>query len=608
MRDTSQRGAKIGPRIAMLVSQAVVATHRALIGTKHKLAMAIFRAISDEISEEVDTTLGPILRDMQSRYDAGGPMASFLDFLANGHGQWKAIVGTASAASGILSSIAMIANNEIFPAVYATIATNPHMVPDQGTLAQMGAGRVVDDATIVDAIAKNGYDSGWGEAMIESEMQYPSAADSLDMLRRGLISETEFATNCERNGIPATMIRAYLDMQVQPISPADAALAVLRTNMSLGAAERVAADWGITPDDFQILIGNTGEPLGLMQLLEAYRRGFIDKATLETGIRQSRVRDEWIPTAEALRYSPMSVADAVNGVVQNHLDNATAAQYAQQNGLEPDAFPVLVENAGTPLSHTEMFSLWNRGLATDAQVVQAMRESRLKDKYIDLAMNLHVRLLEPFMLASAVQYGAVTPERAIVNAMEYGYSQSDAEALVGLGTARKLEVYKNKVIASLETMYEDMAITGDLASQTIQALGATASEADYILEAAAMKRTTKQVEQIITAVRSKYLGHHILDVDVTNLLTAAGVPGTQISYMLAQWQIEAAANVRVLTEAQVVKAAKDNLIPFTPSGAAAWLAQIPLERRPVTAPLDAQSRLVNLGYSQGDADLLLQGA
>jgi hypothetical protein len=99
-----------------------------------------------------------------------------------------------------------------------------------------------------------------------------------------------------------------------------------------------------------------------------------------------------------------------------------------------------------------------------------------------------------------------------------------------------------------------------------------------------------------------------VDSDVTGLLTTAGVPQPQIAYLLANWQIELQAVTRTLTEAQIVKAVKVNLIPATPSDAAAWLAAIPAAQRPVTAPEDGETRLMNLGYSQEDADLLLQGA
>lgn len=602
------RGAKIGPRITMLVSQGIVATHKALLDTKHKLAMIIFRAISDEISEEVDITLGPVLRDMKERYDAGGPMASFLDFMATGHGQWKAIVGSGVSASGLLSSISLIMNNELFPLVYDAIGSNPHMLPDQQALATMAAQGIIDMDTAQGAIAQNGYGSDWSLAMIQSEQQFPSGSDAIDMYRRGLIDIDTFHMFLNRNGIPSQVWGAIDGLIRQPLSPADAALGVLRGDITQDYANEIGASWGITADDMQVLQANTGEPLGLMQLLEAFRRGFIDESTLTRGILQSRVRNEWIPTAIALRYTPMSVSDAVNAVVQAQLDPATAASYAQQNGLEPDAFPILVNTAGEPPSRDQMFDLYNRGLATEDQVIQAERESRLKNKYNDLIFNLHTKLLEPRLLSELVQYGSLTTEQAIQAAMEYGYSQENATALINEGTARKLETYKTKVVAAIETLYEDGGIDQQTALTAIMALGFTADEAGFIVEAADMRRTTKQTEQVVSAVRSKYLAYHIDAETAQNLLTTAGVPQAEQQYLLAEWLVEQGANVRLLTEAQIVKAVKDQLIPATPADSEAWLGNQPVATRPDVAPVDGETRLIQLGYVKDDADLLLAGA
>ena len=586
MPHPSQHGHKIGPRIAVLVSNAIVATHHKLIGAKHKLAMIIFRAISDEISEEVDHTLGPILQDMKEKYGEGGPMASFLDFMATGHGQWKAIVGTAASASGILSSVALILNNELFPAVYAAIATNPHSVPDQQTVAQMGAGRVIDANAALHAIAQNGYDTGWGEAMIQSELQFPSPPDSIDMLRRGLINESEFVINCQRNGIPDTMIQAYLGTRNIPVTPADAALAVLRTNIPLSEAQRIASEWGIDAASLDILIGNTGEPLGLEQLLEARRRGFISDQDLVRGILQSRVRNEWIPTAEKLAYSPMSVSDAVNAVVQNQLTFAEGDSLSQQNGLEQGQFQTLVNTAGEPISRGEMFELYNRGLATRDQVIQAERESRLKNKYNDLAFNLHERLLEPRMLSSAVEFGAVTHDRDIAEAEAYGYDAERAAILIGEGSARKISTYKGKVVTALETLYEDGAIDNVTASNAIVGLGFNAQEASFVLEAADMRRAVRQSEQVISAIRGKFLARHVDEQEATSLLTTAGVPTSQVAFLLSEWGIERQAYTRQLTEAQIVKAVKLTLL----------------------TPEDGAKRLINMGYTVDDATLLIEGA
>lgn len=582
----SHRGTKIGERIAWLVSRSIVATHNALVGTKHKLAMAVFHSMSDMISEEAMRILGPQLETMLSGLPDDSPMRGHIEFLAHEKGQLNALAGTSLAASGILSSVALIMNNVLAPSVRAALGADPQYDPDIGTLAQFAANGLYSPDQAITSIIQQGYREQWATLLIDAARNYPDVGQLFDMLRRGIIDDSLFTQWAQRAGMPEDVYSRIIKLATVPVSPADAALAVLRGEMTEAEGRDIAAASGLTAASFDTLLANTGEPLGLMQLLEAKRRGFIDDATLKKGILQSRVRDEWIPTAEKLAYSPMSVSDAVNATVQDQLSFADADTIAQQNGLEPGAFQTLVNTAGEPLSRGEMMQLYNRGKVTQDQVIQAFRESRMKNKYNELAFDLHERLLEPRELADAVQLGTATLDQAIANAMAYGYSKQDATILVSQGSARKLETYKNKVVTSIESLYEDGGIDNTTAASAIKGLGYTEQEASFILEAADMRRTTRQMQQVISAVRSKFLARHITDTQVTSILTTAGVPQAQIAFLLSEWQTEQQAFTRELTPAQVVKAVGTDLISSD----------------------EGMTRLVAMGYSEEDAGLLLQGA
>lgn len=586
MADNMQRGAKIGVRVSMLVSQAVVATHKKLIGTKHKLAMMVFRSMSDEISHEVDQTIGPVLSLIAETLPEDSELRGLLEFMVGGHGQLKAIAGSAITATGILGSVATIVNNAVAPGVYAVVGADPRQLPDLGTFAQMGATGIVSEALAQKGMAQQGIPGDWSSSMIDLARQYPAAADAITMFQRNLIDGPQFVEYLTRNGIPSDAIDAFSGLVVQPISPADAALATLRGNMTQAQGETVAKLWGVSASDFNILIGNTGEPPGLMQLLEAYRRNFIDKATLEKGIRESRVRDEWIQTVEQLRYAPMSVADAVNAFVQNHISHPELSTIASDNGLEPGQVDILALTAGEPLSRTEAADLYNRGLMTEADFIQDLRESRVKDKYIPFAFELRRRLLEPRMLSSAVQVGATDEAYAIKVAMEYGYNQQDAEVLVKEGSLRKLQTYRDRVMSALETLVTDQIMSPDQAAPIAKSLGYSDNEVTFILESVQFHAESRLVSQAVTAIRSKYVGHHITHNDASGYLDALGVPSEQRDQLLKLWDIEASAATEVLTEAQIVKAFTLTLITED----------------------DAMARLQAKGYNATDAGLLLNGA
>lgn len=579
-------GAKLGTRIATLVSNAIIYTHDRLHSAKHKLAMAVFSTISDVVSEEVHDTIGPILRKLHQEHDPDGLAYGLVHFAATQHGQLQAAVGTAASASGILSSVGEIVNNELSPSVRGILRSNPHLLPDVNTVARLAAMNLSSADNAVGAINEQGIDSGWANALIEAQRTYPDMTTALELLRRGKIETAHFREWMLLNGYKSADIDALLPLVQNLVSPADAALALLRGNMSRAEALKVAHDAGLSDSDFDVLVNNTGEPLGLMQLLEAFRRGFISEDRLKTGILQSRVRDEWIDTAVKLRYTPMSTADAVSSVVQGHQSMEAAKAVADQNGLEPGAFDILYQTAGEPLSRTEMEELFNRGLVTEEQVKQALSESRVKNKYTDLAFQLHTKLLPIRNLSEAVEFGTITLAQGVAEAMKQGYSQQDATALIHAASARKLQTYRHQVVTAVEALYVDNAISETDAMSVASSMGFDDAESKAIFAGAEYKRMAKMVSAAISAIRSKYVARHIDDHTASGLLDGLGVPSNQRDQEMALWTLERQANVRLLTPAQVIKANKLGLLQDA----------------------DTMTYLENLGYSAADADLLMKGA
>jgi hypothetical protein len=568
--NTGKWGAKIGPRIAMLVSQAMVHTHHKLAALKHKVAMSVFHAISNEISDEAEVTIGPIIAKFHDQMDETHPAYPLIHFMHTQRGQLKAIVGTGASMTGLLSALGTVLSNELAPVVYTFVASNPHLIPQVGDIANMAATGVVSDGEASQVMASNGYDAGWAANYIELAKNYPTSDVGLDLLRRGLIADNDLTVLLQRSGIPEAYWGPIAATRNGPVSVADAALGVLRGDLTMDQGAEIAAQNGFDLNSFNILISNTGEPPGTEQLLEAKRRGFIDDATLVRGILQSRVRNEWIPTLEKLAYTPMSVADAVNAVVQDQMTMAQGEQIANWNGLESGDFDTLYNTAGEPLSRTELQELYNRGLISEDILKQGLRESRLKNKYVDIAFDLHTRIIPIYTLQRALRYGGINQADAIKIAMESGYSESDATLIVNSGSAERLQTYKDKVVQSVQTMYEDGIIAAADAQSVIVAMGYSQTEAAFIFESSNFHRTATVLHTIINALHTKYLG----------------IPTEQRDYLINLWNIEYGAYTRLLTEAQIVKAATDSLI----------------------TEADGLQRLMNLGYNQVDAALLLKGA
>lgn len=578
------RGARIGTRIAMLVSQALIHTHTRLLDLKHKLAVMVFNTISNEISDEVHDTIGHLIRHIAGEMPEESQLKPMLDFMAHGRGQLKAIAGSSALSGSILWALGAMVSNDMAPIVYAYINEDPHLAPDSASAAQMAVVGAVSEGEARYAMGANGHGARWQDGFIEIAKAYPAASDLLDMVRRDIISEGEFASLAKKSGTPDNVIPMFLASLYLPLSYQDVALAYMRGEVSEGAYYEAAKKNGVSAADASVFLQSIGEPPDTTSLMEGLRRGFIDEGTVEKGIRQSRIRDEWIPFIQQLRYSPMSIADATNAVVQGHMDYNTGASIAQQNGLEPGQFDTLYQTAGAPLSRTELNDLFNRGEIGSDVVNQGLRESRLKDKYVADAFALRRRLLEPRSLGEAVNNGAMSHATAVQKAMESGYNAEDAAYLVNAASNRKMQSYREKVVSQAEKLYADGAMSKPQFVSLVESMGHSSAEADMIAQSADFERDQRAFTSATNAIRSKLISRHIDKAGASARLDAIGMQAVQRDYLLGMWELEESANTRVLTTAQVLKAVKDQT--FTPD--------------------QGLERLTAMGYSADDAVVLLE--
>jgi hypothetical protein len=506
-----------------------------------------------------------------------------LEFIAHGQGELAEVLNSLGIGGAISGSILSGISNYLAPINQRLIATDPNSLLDAATLASLVQRGWIGEEEAHAEAQRGGMNDNRFRLLHRLAENYPSLGETLELWRRGLISEGDAAEYLERNAVSGEQISLLLNLKREHIGVPDAALAVLRGHLTEAEGEAIAAFSGVTPEDFKTIIYNTGEPPGLMQMLEGLRRGFISDSELQKGIRQSRVRDEWIPLVEKLRFSPASPADAVNAVVQGHLPEDTAKQIAEWGGLRPEDFGWLVENAGNPMSNMQAIELWNRGVISQQRVEEAIREGRTKDKYIPNMLNLRVKIPPPFEVVKMVSTGGVSPSRGAELLHHSGYESDVVTGLVHAATSEQATKAKALAQSQVEELYEELAISEAEALQHLRVLGVSEANGRLILKVADLKRERKLIDAAMTPIKTQYTARHIDEVEASTYLDKLGVPSGQRDLYLSLWTIERASKREVLTPAQVVSANRLGLIPDAA----------------------AEQRLVDHGYSLEDARILL---
>lgn len=454
---------------------------------------------------------------------------------------------------------------------------------DPQQAADLVAHRFIDIQSGEGEAAGGGFDKGHFDTMVQASYSWPSTDVINRLWNRGEINDAEADTLYQRAGVSPDWTGPIKALRQEILTPPDLALAALRQTISMDDAIAGAAQWGLSADDFNTVLYNTGEPLSPQELNMALRRGFIDQDRYSQGIRESRIRDDWIPTALALRYFPMSVAQAANGVTRGYITEAQGAAIAQQNGLEASDWPVVLESNGRPLSHEQLATLYYRGEIDEATWKQGIRESDVKDKYIDDAVLLGVKLLPLFEGVSLLKNGDITGATFSKQMLDQGYQKEVIDEIVAAFGPGKATSSKHLTAAEIAEMYTDGALDNASASKQLVALGYTKDDADSVLTIADLKQQARAIGKGTTQVETQYFKNEITLDTAKILLKAIGVPDESVTRLTNLWSLTKPASSRNLTEAQVLGL---------------------LRKDKIDKP-EAERRLMALGLDQTSADLLI---
>lgn len=375
-----------------------------------------------------------------------------------------------------------------------------------------------------------------------------------------------------------------------PNSPQELAMGVIRNIISEDAAASEAAMSGIDSTRFARLVALSGDAPAPEALAEALRRNIITEQSYLRGIQQGRLRDEWQGVIRELAVREPSPMDAMTALVEGQIDEATARSYWHAFGGDPKHFDWMFGTVGAGPSPVEAATMANRGVIPwDGEglgvvsFTQAVHEGHSRNKWLPAWRALAEYLPPPRTVTAMVREGALTHAQGIDILRKHGLTAELAAAyLVAASTGKTTKARELSESTTLK-LYRDKLVTRAQATSLLESAGYTAAEAGYILEVEDYATEATVLAAAASKVRTLYVAHKISHAAAAADLAALGVDAAGIERIMAILDIERAANVRTLTEAQIVDA---------------WHLTIIGTRQ-------ATAELMGLGYSETDAVTLL---
>lgn len=349
---------------------------------------------------------------------------------------------------------------------------------------------------------------------------------------------------------------------VQPLTPQELAVAVLKGWVSEADAAAEAKKWGTDADRFGVLVASNGEPPGPQELMQALRRGIIDEGRFALGIRESRVRPEWTDVFYALRYQPVPVGEVLSAAVQGHLSTAEAAHRIDIAGLNPADFDWLYQTHGRPPGIEMLIQLWHRGAISEDVVRQAIRESDVKDKYIDAIIEGGRHLMPERTVVSAIRQGVFTRDEGITHLLELGFNAADAAALADEAKSTRTQTQRDLSLSMIEQLYLERMITRPQAAAMITKLRYDAQDTEFILSLTDHARHFRMQQAAIGRIHTRFVSHKMTKAEASTALDKLGMDTTGRDDALTLWEYEREANVPSLTLSQLQGAIRRGVITF----------------------------------------------
>lgn len=375
-----------------------------------------------------------------------------------------------------------------------------------------------------------------------------------------------------------------------PLSPAELAVAVIRTALTEDQGATEARSSGMSPGRFHTLLEITGNPPAPVELAIALRRKFISEADYTLGIARGDLRNEYAGLVRQLATQQASPAEVLTAVVEGQLDPAVGRDMFTAVGGDPSDFDWRLGTVGSAPSPVEAYAFAAKGVipwsGTGENVVsfeQAIKEGHSRNKWLAVYRDALAPIPPPRTIVAMLRDGAFTEAQADTELAKHGITPELRAAYLRSAVTVAHTKAKELAESTVLTLYNERIIDRGQAAAMIELLGYSAAEAEYILSAHDFAAEAAALKAAVSRVHTLFVGHKLDAATAGIILGELQVPADRSKALLEIWATERAANVRILTEAQTVSAWGNAIIDTS------------------TATAD----LVALGYSKDDSLTLL---
>ena len=452
---------------------------------------------------------------------------------------------------------------------------NANRVLDPGLLARLVAQGGISLGSAQGEAARSGFDSDKLDALVWLTQTVPGTAELMFLWRYGIIDKATWREGMVKLGQRPDFIDAMAQTFTLPLDQGAIAVAIHRGIMdgaglllqeppttpgkvpivppsSIDPVAQAAA-LGISKEQLRILVGNTGLPLSLGEMLQLLNRGKVTEDDVKRSVAESNLRNEYMDVAVDLRRRLLTPHDYAELQLRGYQSKDERDAGAALSGMTAADTQLLYDMLGRSVNvhqvligerrggkYTEGQSFAEQTAGIPPEYLSSLERGNLRPEFYQLAYANRESYPSYFVIRPLVQSGAITLERA-------------TELFLGMGWP------------------EDVAKAAPAAFKGTAGTGSTDPHVG------------KAETQLWNATHSSYVKDRTDDATATANLGTIGVAADSIPKVLALWQAERELTRAGLSASQIKKAYTE--ATFTKD--------------------EATARLVELGWSAADAGVYL---
>lgn len=283
--------------------------------------------------------------------------------------------------------------------------------------------------------------------------------------------------------------------------------------------------------------------------------------TFYGALKDAGVRDEWAAQLAQLAIIRPNKDEVMNALLEGQIEESEAHRLYLLAGGDPDWFQHDFDSRGSAPTPDMLGVLANRGIIgwdgtgpKSTSFQQGFLEGPWRNKWLEPMRKMMEYRPPPRTIVAMIHSGALTDDQALTLLRQYGLTAELAAAYVKDAHHTKAATAKELTQAQISQLYKDHKITEAQALDAIQKLGYSKANAELLLALANVQKADTHVTAAMNRVHTLYVGHKITHKAASDSLEKLKISASQAGELLALWDIEIAANVRQLTPAQIVAA------------------------------------------------------